>query len=244
MLADADGWPHDKIEDGYAAARAYKYYCQFSNPNISYVTPEHRVAARVMYKHHKDAFDRCAAFFSNHKLDARKFIKFMAGDEKLRESEIDSDFMSRRSLNRFAETLASAENNAKIYGWYSKSVKTLAAACLDSDCVSAADFIRKLIRDKKLAPWVVCGKISAYYLAAIPGFPKIAKKLDSISRDELLFISNKYDMYNTAVNRAILAFENRRANPIRSVDEMIEKLRAEKIKRAAAENDLFDPSLD
>ena len=232
-----------KIEDGYSAARAYKYYCQFSNSKISYTIPERRVAARALYKHHKDAFDRCIAFFLKCGLDVRKFIKFMANDVRLHDSEIDSKFMSKWSLNRFAEMLASDENNIKVYNWYMKSVKMLAAACLDSECVSAVDFIRKLIREKKLASWVVCGKISAYYLAAIPDFPNIVQRLDSISRDELSFISNRYDMYNTAVNKATLAFENRRANPIRSTDEMVEKLRSERRKNSI-KNDLFDSSLD
>lgn len=196
-----------------------------------------------MYKHHKDAFDRCIAFFLKSGLDARKFIKFMANDVRLHDSEIDSKFMSKWSLSRFAEMLASGENNIKVYNWYMKSVKTLAAACLDSECVSAVDFIRKLIREKKLASWVVCGKISAYYLAAIPDFSNIAQRLDSISRDELSFISSRYDMYNTAVNKATLAFENRRANPIRSTNEMVEKLRIER-KENSIKNDLFDPSLD
>ena len=232
-----------KIEDGYSAARAYKYYCQFSNSKISYAIPERRVAARALYKHHKDAFDRCIAFFLKCGLDVRKFIKFMANDVRLHDSEIDSKFMSKWSLNRFAEMLASDENNIKVYNWYMKSVKMLATACLDSECVSAVDFIRKLIREKKLASWVVCGKISAYYLAAIPDFPNIVQRLDSISRDELSFISNRYDMYNTAVNKATLAFENRRANPIRSTDEMVEKLRSERRKNSI-KNDLFDSSLD
>ena len=232
-----------KIEDGYSAARAYKYYCQFSNSKISYAIPERRVAARAMYKHHKDVFDRCIAFFLKYGLDVRKFIKFMANDVRLHDSEIDSKFMSKWSLNRFAEMLASDENNIKVYNWYMKSVKMLATACLDSECVSAVDFIRKLIREKKLASWVVCGKISAYYLAAIPDFPNIVQKLDSISRDELSFISSRYDMYNTAVNKATLAFENRRANPIKSTDEMVEKLRSERRKNSI-KNDLFDSSLD
>jgi len=232
-----------KIDNGYSAARAYKYYCQFSNSKIQYAIPERRIAARAMYKHHKDAFDRCIAFFLKCGLDARKFIKFMANDVRLHDSEIDSKFMSKWSLNRFAEMLASGESNTKVYNWYMKSVKTLAAACLDSECVSAVDFIRKLIREKRLASWVVCGKISAYYLAAIPDFPKIAQRLDPISRDELSFISNRYDMYNTVVNKATLAFENRRANPVRSTDEMVEKLRSERRKNLE-KNDLFDPTLD
>ena len=231
----------DAVSTGYGAAKAYKYYSQFSNPRLDYAVPERRVPARAMYKHHKDAFDRCVAFFSAHGLDARKFIRFMAENVRLRDSEIDSKFMSRWSLNKFAEELASGENDEKIYGWYTRSVKTLAGECLESECASAADFVRKLIREKKLAPWVVCGKISAYYLAAIPGFPRIVEKLDPISRDELSFISARYDMYNTAVNRATLAFERRRANPIRSTDEMVEKLRAER--RKPVPDGLFDPSL-
>ena len=243
LSAAADSCQYLRIEDGYSVARAYKYYCQFSNSKISYAIPERRVAARALYKHHKDAFDRCIAFFLKCGLDVRKFIKFMANDVRLHDSEIDSKFMSKWSLNRFAEMLASDENNIKVYNWYMKSVKMLATACLDSECVSAVDFIRKLIREKKLASWVVCGKISAYYLAAIPDFPNIVQRLDSISRDELSFISSRYDMYNTAVNKATLAFENRRANPIKSTDEMVEKLRSERRKNSI-KNDLFDSSLD
>lgn len=50
-------------------------------------------------------------------------------------------------------------------------------------------------------------------------------------------------MYNTAVNKATLAFENRRANPVRSTDEMVEKLRSER-RENPGKNDLFDSSLD
>lgn len=57
------------------------------------------------------------------------------------------------------------------------------------------------------------------------------------------FISSRYDMYNTAVNKATLAFENRRANPVRSTDEMVEKLRSER-RENPGKNDLFDSSLD
>jgi hypothetical protein len=58
-----------------------------------------------------------------------------------------------------------------------------------------------------------------------------------------MFISNKYDIYNTEINKAILLFEKRKANPIKAANEMIEKLRPawnEKNKN----KDLFDPSLN
>jgi flagellin-specific chaperone FliS len=114
---------------------------------------------------------------------------------------------------------------------------------LNSECTSTSDFLRKLIREKKLAAWVISGRLSSYYLAAIPGFPKIIEKLDALSKDELQFISNRYDMYNTEVNKAVLAFERKKANPIRATDEMIEKIRPS-WKEKTEKNDLFDSSLD
>ena len=205
--------------------------------------PEGRIAARAMYRHHASSFDRCVKFFLSNGLNPRKYLKFMAIDVRLRDSEIDSKFMSRWSLNRFAEKLATGENLKKIYAWYIRSIKTMAKACLDSECASTVDFMRKLIREKKLASWIVCGKISIYYLAAIPGFPKIVEKLDPISRDELSFVSSRFDIYNTAVNQATLAYEKRRANPVRATDEMIEKIRPEWQKQQE-KNMLFDPSLN
>lgn len=213
------------------------------NPRVIYAVPERRMAARAMYKSHSDTFNKLVSFFSSNKLDIRKYLRFMATDIRLHNDEIDEKLMSKWGLNLFAERLASEENNAKIYRWYSKSIKTIAETCLGSECASTADFLRKLIREKKLAPWVVAGRISAYYLAAIPDFPKVVSRLDQISRDELAFISSRYDMYNTEVNKAVLAFERRKANPIRATDEMIEKMRPE-WNKIHVKNELFDPSLD
>lgn len=203
--------------------------------------PCRRVAARGIYKEHGRIFDRLVEFFRSHGIDAGKYLRFMVVEVALRESDIDSRLMSRWGLNKFVEKLSLDEKRRKIYGWYSRSVRTIAEECLDSECSSTAEFLRKLIKEHKLAPWMVGGKISAYYLAAIPGFPKIVAKLDGISRDELSELSSRYDMYNTAVNDAVRTFERRRANPVRATDEMIEKIRTE---RAAANCELFDNSID
>jgi len=63
--------------------------------------------------------------------------------------------------------------------------------------------------------------------------------LDPISRDELSFIREKYDMYNTEANKAVLAFTTKKANPIRETDEMIERIRPKHYN----DKDLFDSSL-
>jgi len=232
----------DPSGGGYAAARAYKYYRQFVNSKLEYAVPESRISARSVYKAHCGAFDRLADFFSRHKLDVRRYIRFMAVDMRLKDADIDSKLMSRWGLGMFASELASEENMKKIYGWYSRSVKNVAEACLDSECASTADFIRKLARERKLASWVVAGKISAYYLAAIPDFREILPKLDRLSRDELAFIADRYDMYNTEVNKAVLEFERRKANPIRVTDEAVEKIRAKRAE--SGKNALFDSSLN
>lgn len=232
--------PVPEVRDGYAAAQAFKFYRQFAPGYPAEPVPCKRVAARKMYKNHGRAFDRLADFFRSHGMDARGYLRFMAAEVALRESDIDGALASKWGLNRFAEKLSAEDNRRKIYEWYSRSVKAVAEACLDSECSSTAEFLRKLIKERRLAPWVVGGRISAYYLAAIPGFPKIVSRLDRISRDELSGLSERYDMYNTAVNDAVRAFERRRANPVRATDEMIERIRSE---RRAAGPDLFDDSI-
>lgn len=233
----------EKITNGYLAARAYKYYQQFVSSNIIRVIPENRITAKILYKNHIKSFDNLILFFSSNNIDPRNYIKFIVIDARIRDFEIDSKLISKSSLNMFAEKLAAEENNAKIYNWYCKTIKNIAEHCLNSECTSTSDFLRKLIREKKLAAWVISGRLSSYYLAAIPGFPKIIEKLDTLSKDELQFISNRYDMYNTEVNKAVLAFERKKANPIRATDEMIEKIRPS-WKEKAEKNDLFDSSLD
>lgn len=159
-----------KIEDGYAAARAYKYYSQAVRRGVIKIIPESRISAHTLYKEHRGTFDRLVLFFGNASVDPRRYIRFMASEIGISDSDIDRKLMSKRGINMFMARLAAEANREKIYRWYQKTVKTLAESCLDSECVSTADFIRMLIRKKKLAQWVVGGKISAYYLASIPGF--------------------------------------------------------------------------
>lgn len=221
------------ISDGYAAARAYKFYRQLANPRLARLVPESRVSARGVYAANKAAFDGVAAFFAKAGLDARKYIRFMAVDMNVRAADAGSKLASKWGLNMFAGRLAEEENRKKVYAWYRKSVDAVAEACLDSDCAGAADFLRRLIREGKLAAWVAGGRVSAYYLAAVPGFRKAAERLDPIGRAELAFISDRYDVYNTAANDATLAFERRKANPVKATDERVAELRAERAKRLA-----------
>jgi hypothetical protein len=233
----------NNIKDGYSAACIYKYYSQYINSNVVKIIPEHKITAKSLYKLHKSTFDKLTYFFLTNNLNLRNYIKFIVLETRPQNNTIDSILMSKYSFNLFASHLSIKEKYEKIYNWYIKTVKNIAEFCLDSECISAADFIRKLIKDRKLAAWVISGKLSAYYLSAIPCFPKIIEKLDSISKDELMFISNKYDIYNTEINKAILLFEKRKANAIKDANEMIEKLRPawnEKNKN----KDLFDPSLN
>lgn len=62
--------------------------------------------------------------------------------------------------------------------------------------MTAIDGIKDMIREKKLAPYYVTGKISKHYLAMIHSFSALVEKLDPISKGELMPISHRAEKLN------------------------------------------------
>ena len=69
------------------------------------------------------------------------------------------------------------------------------------------------------------GRISVYFLAAIPKFNRVIPKLDPLSQDELHILKDRFDMYNTDVNEAHMRFKSLKANPLKLCDEVLEKIK-------------------
>ena len=102
-----------------------------------------------------------------------------------------------------------------------KTVDNIVADCLKLHYNSTADYIRHLISSRKLAAYYVAGKISGYFLAAIPNFKKVIDKLDSISKDELSELYDRYDKYHSDINAAFIKVKNIKVNPLKFADDAI-----------------------
>ena len=99
-----------------------------------------------------------------------------------------------------------------------KSVKNIVDECLELNIMSTKDYFRYIIKSNKLAGYFVTGKISAYYLAAIPNFRKIIDSLDLVSKAEFRRLYNRYDKYHSDINEVFLEMKNIKINPIKYTD--------------------------
>ena len=210
-----------KKHDGLFAARVWKWARQEVNPHLKFKLPLERIAAKCVYESHREAFDRLASAFNNNGMSPLNYLRFFAIEWGGTESKIDDELCSERALSAFETWTAANEKRKKIFSWFMKSVHNIVDECVEHGWFTTKDFIRHLINEKKLANWYASGKISKYYLAAIPNFWKIVPKLDHFSKEELKLVADRYDMYNTEVNEAFLQLKKFKVNPIALTDALI-----------------------
>ena len=197
-----------------------------------------RVSARGFYNEHKAAFDGLASFFDSHGLDLKKYVEFFADNIDRRGVDLDMDLMSKCSLEKYSEWMHGIEKRARIYGWFMKSAKNLARMCAEQGFSSPKECLLAAIKGKRISQLVVSGQLSVYFLAAIPGFKNVIPKLDRFARDDLAELYDRFDMYATDVNEALLTARNRYANPFRIAQDELEKIADD-----APMAGLFDDSL-
>ena len=107
----------------------------------------------------------------------QEYVDFFIGSGK-RERDINEDLVSVKSFDNFQYYLQVREQKEKAYKNFMKSINNIAQDCLELKLHSSKDYIRYLIANRKLASYFLTGKLSAYWLAAIPKFQKIVACLD------------------------------------------------------------------
>jgi len=202
---------------GERLAAAFKRAAAASRPGYT-MPPLSRTSAVSLYRRHKAAFDDVAEFFGSRGLSAEGYAGFFVGELGKTEDDLDGMFYSRWAIGKYADRLAAAEKRRKVYGWYEKSVKNVAAIAAERGFMSGRDCVMALAREGRLAALLAAGVVSKYFLAAIPNFRDLAPTLDHFSKCELAELLDRYDMYNTEVNEAVLRCRNRVANPLAAVD--------------------------
>lgn len=216
--------PNNQIS-GLKAAQYFKYYLQFKFSFITEKIELRRIAAKSFYTKHKKYFDKLVLIFNKYNLDVIKYIEFFVAHYGKLEKDISEDLLNMKSINAFVDHLKTIEKRKQIYKWFQKSVDNISNDCIALDFYSTKDYIRELISSRKLAQYYLTGKISRYWFAAIPNFKKVIVKLDKMSQDEFKDIYDRFDIYNTDINKAFLMMKSIKVNPIRYTDEIIFKKR-------------------
>lgn len=212
------------LVDGYKAARIWKWARQYSesgNKRLKFKLPLERITAKKIYQDHKTAFDTLARVFAENNVSPLEYIKFFAIEYNGSEQMIDHELANPNAITAFEVSRQANAKKKQVYSWFMKSANNIADACVENGWFTTKDFMRHLINEKKLAGWYASGKISKYYLAAIPNFWKIVPKLDHFSKLELKTVADRYDVYHTEVNEAFLKLKKFKVNPIALTDAII-----------------------
>lgn len=215
--------------NGEHIAKIFKFYRRLQNPYVSHDLPVKLVPARDFYREHKESFDKFAELASKNNFDVDQYMKYCVScgiDERLVEKCLKSTMM----LNKYEAYVAKREKRKKIYRWFVNSAKNIAEECIDEGYFTTKDLLRDLIRKQKLSGYIITGRISIYYFAAIPNFDKAIPKLDYFSQMELQQLQNHFEIYHSEVNKAFIQVKNCMVNPIDFTDRLICKMRDRKKK--------------
>ena len=209
--------------DGEYVAKVFKYYRGLQNTYRTAIVPLKLVSGKKIYKLHKDAFDAFANRANKHKFDIDAYMKYCVIHRGINESCIESCLNSTTLLVEFSNYLKKKRKLAKIYNAFMNTVKNIVDECIKKQTYTTKDFLRELISTNMIGPYVLAGKLSIYYLAAIPSFNKVIKHLDYFSKLELKLLDEHFEIYHSEVNEAFLDKKHKMVNPIELTDLSILK---------------------
>ena len=218
-----DGDVEQIISDGEQAAKVFKYYRGWQNPYKTTITPLKLVSGKKLYKEHKEELDRFAALAKKNNFDIDSYFKFCVIDRGIRESCIDACLSSTTMIDEFCNHVKKQKKLKDIYKWFMMSVKNIVDECINTQTYTTKDYLRNLIDNNKIGSYVAAGKLSVYYLAAIPSFSKVIEHLDYFSKLELSLLKEHFEIYHSEVNEAFLAKKRKMINPIELTDLAILK---------------------
>lgn len=210
--------------DGEYVAKLFRFYRRLQNPYVSHDVPMKLVSGKNLYAKHRDLFDSFAAKASKNNFDIEPYIKYCVKCG-MTEETLDVCLASSTMLSKYLQYAKKVHLRKSIYKWFIKSAKNIAKQCIDDGFFTTKDFLRVLIEKHLIGRYVISGKISLYFFAAIPNFKNAIPKLDYFSQKELKPLLEHFDIYHSDVNKAFLQERNMYVNPIDFTDKIIWKMR-------------------
>ena len=213
-------------DDSYKIAQIVKYHLQFLNQHIVNPVPVEKIAAIGFYRENEKCFQKAAKVFKWLGIDVFDYVSFLVFQLKMHRYSLDRMLVNTDNIKKYVEQKQIKVRKTKIFEYFKKSAEFVSQQAASLGYVTTIDYLRELIKSRKLANYYVSGKISKYYFAAIPKFPQLVAKLDSISKDEFQPLCNKYEKYQVDVREAIKQ-ENKKVFGVLSyTDNLILKKRA------------------
>ena len=207
------------IIDPVAFAKCFKYYAQFSNPYIVHPIPFERISAKTLYNKNKENFIRFFKIFRKYDLKITDYVVFFIGEMNKHTCSID-EFFTQEMFQSYVKFLTDKAEVDKICSLTIKTAQFIASEMKRLGVDSAADCLKAMIRDKTIATNFFIGKLSPYFLAAIPRFQDVIPKLDHFAKDELRNLRAKFESYRVATYHAFEEKYGKIVNVLGLADEI------------------------
>lgn len=207
--------------NGIQLAALVKYTAQFHNPYIVKPLPIQKISPITLYNKNKRLFDKMAEVLSKYNIDAMSYVNFYFDVLKKHTKDLQTSFASITTMRQYLEHIVIKESRAKVYKYFMKSVNNAADECIKRGYNNVIDFIRHIVKNHKVSAYLVSGKLSIYWFAAIKGFKKVIEKMDPISRDEFSRLYDRFDKYSEDINQAMIQMKNISASAIKMTNDEI-----------------------
>lgn len=208
-------------EDGLKLAQIIKYHLQFNNRNISHPIPVEKISAIGFFRENAEDLTKAAKLYKEIGIDQFEYMQFLVFTLKMNRYNMYRFLLNTKNMKMFVEQKQIKLKKAKIFKYFKKSADFVSSQAAEQGYVTTIDYLRQLIKLRKLANYYVSGKISKYYFAAIPKFPQIVSKLDNISKDEFSPLCNKYEKYKVDVREAMKQENNKVVGVLSYTDSLI-----------------------
>ena len=147
------------------------------------------------------------------------YVVFFIGEMNKHTYSIDA-FFTQEMFQSYVKFLTDKAEVDKICSLTIKTAQFIASEMKRLGVDSAADCVKAIIRDKTIATNFFTGKLSPYFLAAIPRFQDVIPKLDHFAKDELRNLSAKFESYRVATYHAFEEKYGKIVNVLGLADEI------------------------
>lgn len=217
--------PGQECDSPEVLARYISYYSQIFK-NKKHMTPFNGLRIKSEYTRRKKKYERLFKVCKKYNVTIPDFIRYsvMIDGRKT----VDA-LLNVESFVKYANHKLRQARYSDIVKFYTKSANNIADMCIEMGISNAAECLRRIISDNRLAYEYVSGRISKYFIATIGNFEEIYEKMDGQSKEELCIIRDVANELRRDVNDAFMVKDGNPIQPVSFTNKILKsKLQANK----------------
>jgi hypothetical protein len=204
---------------GLECAKYYKFFAQDLNPKIIYKLPFSRITAVSLYNKNKKLFDNLSNRFNKFKIDIPNFLGWFIRTY----GDVKSKILNSSTLSEYAAYIQVIEKYKIIFKTVIKNSEYIANESIKAGYSSCELYFKDLLKDNKIGILFLSGKVSEWWLSAVPNIKSYLSQCDNLTKDTINPSEFNFDKLYADVQSAFDYLKKIRFNSFKFTDKLIEK---------------------